>query len=311
MKKFLSAAFLAIVILLGMPVTKTRAQTTGITVHPSIVTLDMAVDQPQTTLSYTNNTSQTVLLNFSSSDVTELNENYQLSFLDKKDARNFKFGLSSWLDFSSSYLLLSPHTTEDLTIFIHKDELSPGGHYGSVLAEVQEPNSSGNVSLKTVIATLIFVRASTGKEYEKGNITTFAPEQTFFSFPTNFLLRFTNTGDTFLTPYGQVMLYDSFGQHIGKGILNTGSLIVLPESLRRLEIPINTFGNIVWPGIYHANLSMHFGKTNQPLHASTTFFTFGSLPAQLILGTILVVIVIGVIMKKIILQSTKSSSSGK
>lgn len=287
-------------------VTKAHAQTTGITVHPSIVQLDLANDQPQTTLTYTNNTSQSILLTFSTSDVTELNDNYQLSFLDKKDAHNFKYGLSSWISFDSSSLLLNPHATGKLTVFITKDELSPGGHYGSILAEVQQANGSGNVSLKTIIATLIFVRANTGKEYEKANITTFAPEQTFFNFPQNFLLRFTNSGDTFLIPYGKVDIYDAFGQLIGRGTLNTGSLIVLPETLRRLEIPVSHFGGIVWPGMYHANLSLHFGKMNQQLTATTTFFTFGSFP--IIFIGILLIITTLLIVKKLTIRKRKPQS---
>lgn len=267
------------------------AQTNGIEVSPSSVQLDFATDRPQTTLLYTNHTNQTVLLTFSASDVTELEDSYRVTFLEQKNAQNYKYGLSSWITFSNSSLLLNPGEKGSITIFIDKDKLSTGGHYGSILAHIQQAPGQGNVTINSVLATLIFVRTHTGKEYEKGQITTFAPEQNFFDFPQNLLLRFTNNGDTYVVPYGRALVYDMFGNTVAQGIVNTGSLLVLPESLRRLEIPLQPSTKILLPGMYHATISMHFGKTNQQLSSTVSFFSFGTLPViQVLLGIILIAV---------------------
>src|SRR5579872_2084138 len=107
-----------------------------------------------------------------------------------------------------------------------------------------------------------------------------------------FLIRFTNSGDTYLTPYGRVLVYGMWGNVVGQGILNSGSLFVLPESLRRMEIPMQARNSILLPGIYHATLMMHFGKTNQQLSSTTTFFSLGTLP---VIWIVLFLCVIGIV----------------
>ncbi len=263
---------------IGLFLSRAYAQTSGITVIPSIVQLDLATDKPKATIAYSNHTSQPVTLAFSTSNITGFEDSYSVTLLQPKNAQNYQYGLSSWIEFSNKSLVLDPGSTDSITIFIDKDKLSPGGHYGSVLAQIQQQNPSRSVTIKSVLATLVFVRTHTGKEYEKGSITTLAPEQNFWDFPQNFALRFTNSGDTYLIPYGRLNMYDIWGNAVGKGILNEGSLMILPQTLRRYEIPSQLFGSIVWPGIYHATLIMQFGKTNQTLTASTAFFSFGTLP---------------------------------
>lgn len=293
MKKFLTIVFMGLSVYSFICLFHAVAyaqQHTGITVHPSSIQLDLATDKPQAVLTYINNTTEPVTLLFSTADVTDSGDSYSVSYLPQKDARNFTYGLSSWVSFSNDTLLLEPGEKGTETVFIDARQLTPGGHYGSILAQVQSTNSSAQVAIKSTLATLIFVRAHTGKEYEKGSISTFVPEQDFFDFPKNFLLRFTNSGDTYVTPYGSVIISDMWGNFVGKGVLNTGSLFVLPESLRRMEIPTQTFGGILWPGMYHATLSMHFGQTNQKLTSTTTFFSFGSLPILQILVVLLMLI---------------------
>ena len=60
---------------------------------PSIMHVDLATDPPEYELTYTNNTNFPVNLNLSVQDFTELEETYQIQFLQGKDAANDKYPL--------------------------------------------------------------------------------------------------------------------------------------------------------------------------------------------------------------------------
>jgi hypothetical protein len=267
--------FLILFLLLPQPVFAQTAN--SLTVAPSIIRLDLATDKPEALLEYKNTTNKTIELSLSASDFAELEHGYKPSFLDEKTAQNYKYSLSSWIDFDKKTLVIAPFATESVTVFINKDKLSPGGHYGSILARITNTTDSETVQIQGVLSSLIFVRTNTGQEKELGEIQNFAPNRTLIAFPKTFALRFKNTGDTDLIPYGLVEIKDMFGRTVAKGILNEGSLATLPESIRSydIEVKANTF---LFPGMYSADFKGHFGKTNQQMQAEKKFFSEGNLP---------------------------------
>lgn len=252
-----------------------------ITVSPSIVRLDLAVDKPETVLTYKNASSNTIEISLSASDVAELEYGYKPSFLDQKTAENYKYTLSSWITFDKTTLIIAPNSTENVTVFIEKDKLTPGGHYGSIMAKITNNGTDEAVEIQGVLSSLIFVRTNTGKEKESGELQSLIPNRKFLSFPKTFTLSFKNTGDTDLIPYGIIEIRDMFGRNVAKGILNDGSLTTLPESIRKYEIEIKP-NNFLFPSIYTADFSGHFGKTDQKMEKHLKFLSEGNLPLILV-----------------------------
>lgn len=272
-----------------------------ISVSPSIIQIDLATDAPQAEITYTNNTQSTVELQLSASDFTELENGYKLSFLQGNDAKNYRYALSSWITFDQTDITLSPRESKIVKVFIEKDHLTTGGHYGAILAEWVQKEHEGNVHVKAILSSLLFVRTAHGNEREEASIDLFTPLQKFFFFPDEYVIKFKNSGNVELTPHGLIELNDFRGVTVAHGIFNDGSLITLPESIRRYTTPLTLDKTILLPGFYHANLWVHYGKKEQQIHLSTTLFTFGTLsflPVFLITMLILIFVIRYIKMRK-------------
>lgn len=247
-----------------------------ITVMPQLTQVDLSHDSPETQIYYTNNSSTTIELAFSVQDVRELEDRNPVGILDPKEAANYKYSLSSWVYLDKQNLILNPGETKPITVTITKDKLSPGGHYGSILAEIKTVDTSKKtVKIKGVLASLLFVRASTGSEIEEAKVAFFGPSEQGFTFPGTFIFRFQNTGNVDLTPYGLVEVKDGRGKTVAKGVVNEDSLITLPEAIRKYTVTTKPLHASILPGKYTATLSLHFGKNGKTLTSSTSFLTLG------------------------------------
>jgi hypothetical protein len=221
-----------------------------------------------------------VQLNFSARDFTSLEEGWRVKFLEPDAASTYRYSLSSWLQFSPSTMLLTPGQSGSIQVNIRGRSLSGGGHYASVIADITAapPPARQAVDIKSQLVSLVFVRAQTGFEREEGKINQFsAVNPGFFSPPQNYVLRFENSGNTYLTPHGLVIIRDFLGREISRGILNTDSLITLPESVRRYDIPV-TVRQTTWllPGPYQASLTVNYGDTSQTITSHLQFLSLGS-----------------------------------
>ena len=263
----------------------------GITVSPSIVHLDLSKDTPEYQLTYVNTTKTGVNLLLGVSDFSELENSYRVNFLDEKDAKNYKYSLSSWVSFENKTIQLAPNEKKSVKIFIDKDRITKGGHYASILAEIVQPNTDKQVSIRAVLSSLLFVRASTGKEIEEGKISSFTPLRDGIDYPEKYILRFENSGNVHVVPYGLIEVYDPLGGLVAKGILNEGSLDALPESIRRYDTKVINYQKMLLPGVYTAKIDLHFGKTNQKLSSSVKFFSQGMFNfVKIILGLIAIIV---------------------
>lgn len=248
----------------------------GITVIPSIQNVDLATDPPQYQLTYINGTNSPIDLSLSTQDFTQLEDGYKLSFLEGKDAANYKYSLSSWITFENKNLHLDPGETKSITVFIDSNRITRGGHYASILAEVKQPDNKKQIDIKAIISSLLFVRANTGNEIESGKIVSVKPVRDGLDFPNDFNLRFQNDGNVYVIPYGILKVTGPLGNEVAKGILNQDSLNALPESIRKYSVQTNSSSKILLPGIYKAHIDMHFGKSNQKINQDKKFFSWGS-----------------------------------
>jgi hypothetical protein len=303
---FLAISFQLLII--SLPTTFAAGPKNSITVLPQLTQLDLTKDKPESEIYYTNNSSQPVELGLSLQDVRELEDRNPVGILDPKEAENYKYSLSSWAYLSTQTLLINPGETQSVKVSINSEKLSPGGHYGTVLAEInQSTDSKKAVQIKGVLASLLFVRASTGSQIEEAKIAYFGTESKF-EFPKEFSFRFQNTGNVELIPYGLVELKDGNGLTIAKGIVNEDSLFTLPEAIRKYDVPMTALQNVILPGKYNAVLSLHFGKTNKKLTATTTILTGGNsnflnLGIGVIAGLILLLFLFKLIHSKLIHDS--------
>jgi hypothetical protein len=280
----------------------------GISVSPSIIKTDLETDGEEFILFYKNTTEDPVQLSFKAQDFTELEEGWKVKFLEGKDAKNYSYSLSSWLEFERQTLELNPNEQRELKVRVKKDSLSPGGHYATVLAEVnQRPDEKGQVTIKGILSSLVFVRASTGNEIEKAEITSFNPASNpLFTFPKKVVLRLNNIGNTELVPYGLLEIKDIFGNTVAKSAINEESLITLPETIRRYDIELKPTGLFILPGLFKANLTIDYGKNQQKLTRQIEFLNLGSLDWRILL---LVLVTLGSI--PIILKRKRSKSKNK
>ncbi|MGH7246083.1 MAG: hypothetical protein ACREGI_04060 [Candidatus Levyibacteriota bacterium] len=254
-----------------------QMQPNSITVSPSLLQLDLSVDKPEGTLTYFNTSNDTIDLTLSASDFAPLEDGYKLSFLSQKDADNYKYSLSSWIDFGAKTLTLPPHSSKTVTVFIQKEKLTTGGHYATILAQMAG-NTTDTLQIQGILASLLFVRANTGREKDDASIASLLADSDTLSFPKNMIFRFNNTGDTTLTPYGLITITDPFHRLVAKSIVNENSLQSLPESIRRFEVPLRFVALAYIPGVYTAHLTIHFGKTTINKDQTISFFSQGQIP---------------------------------
>lgn len=247
----------------------------GITVSPYIIRIDLAQDPPEETLYYTNNSSVPATLSLSAQDFTLLEDSYKLKFLDPKESQSYQYSLSSWISFENKNVQLNPGEKKGIKVFIDKDRIPKGSHYATIQAEVVQKNIEKDIPVKAILSSLLFVRAATGKEYETGSILALRPLMDTIEFPEKIRIRFEDSGNVDVTPYGLIQVYDPLGNLIGKGVLNQDSSIVLPESIRNFDTSIILYQKVLLPGFYTATASIHYGKTNQKLTATVKFFSQG------------------------------------
>lgn len=269
------------------------AQTTPkntVSVTPQLSQLDLSIDTPETILYYKNNSQYPIELSLSVQDVRELEDRNPVGILDPKESANYKYSLSSWVTLERQTLLLNPGEERTVKISIAKEKLSPGGHYGTILAEITQDVGRDKVKIKGVLASLLFVRASTGNEIEEAKVNSFAPNPNGISFPEAFTLRFQNTGNVELTPYGLLEIKNQQGKLVAKGIVNEESSITLPEAIRTYTIPVKAVEGFILPGKYTATLTLHYGKSNKKLVSKIEFTTLGS--TNLLQGALIFLIII-------------------
>lgn len=255
---------------------QSRSTKNTLSVTPQLTQLDLAIDEPESLLYYKNTSPYPLELSLSVENVRELEDRNPIGILDQKESANYKYSLSSWVTLDRQTLLLSPGEERTVKVSIAKEKLSPGGHYGTILAAISQDTGKDKVKIRGVLASLLFVRAATGNEIEDAKISFFGPIQNGISFPAQFSMRFQNTGNIDAIPYGVIEVKDSNGKMVARGIVNEDSAITLPEAIRTYIINIKTLQSILFPGKYTATLSLHYGKSNKTITTKSEFTTLGS-----------------------------------
>lgn len=193
---------------------------------------------------------------------------------------NETYALSKWITLEPASFTLGPGEDKvvNFTVNIPANG-EPGGHYGSILAEVGGGLVPGSVAIAQKLGSLLLVQVS-GEIQERLWIKSMdtikkidddyiAPSNFFEYGPVTLSTRFENTGSVHLKPRGFILIKDMFGREVASITLE--QLNVLPNSVRRIE---SEFDKRLLLGKYTATLTAIYGSKNEPLTYTTTFWGF-------------------------------------
>lgn len=247
----------------------------GITISPAFQQIIVTKDQSEKTFDFeiTNNTSEPYELSLSTVDFGSLDESGGVLFLGKADkALNYKYGLSQYVTLQQDRVVVEPKATAKVPVTItNKESLTPGGHYGAVLVSpIQIGNRPTKVQVNQVISSLLFITKQGGEVYKLG-LQSYELKTHLFSAPSSMDVRFQNAGNVHVIPRGMITITDPRGRIVKRGYLNEGSAIVLPETFRRLNVPLKTINTAWWPGLYHMTLTYHFDGQDTDQTKELTF----------------------------------------
>jgi len=148
--------------------------------------------------------------------------------------------MDKWIVVDPSPIVLAPRSygSVQYAINVPKDQVQPGGHYGSILFSTEPPEvRGGSVGVGQQIAALLLVRVS-GDVKEIGSIAEFGfkEKKLWYNYlPIDFFLRFENSGNMHLRPTGNVFIKNWYGRQVASIKVNEGFSGVLPLSIRRYE----------------------------------------------------------------------------
>ena len=206
------------------------------------VVLSKPDEQKQIVLNLTNNSNKPVSLELYPIDFKQKDEFGTIGFLGQ-DAGSFSYSLSSFVSFESNRLDLDPHEKKKFTLVVkNREDLSPGGHYAAIVAKLvtSVKLKQGDGILSPAVSALILLRKTGGERFNLSLTSVDWPTRSIeFSYPSSLTLTFQNEGNVHVVPYGTVEIRDIFNRVAYKGIINTSSLRVLPESRRRVVVDIS------------------------------------------------------------------------
>lgn len=224
----------------------------GITITPPLteVSLSPGLVDTKVFIEVTNNTSSRVSANLKLIDLKALGASGG-STLDVSGLSD-RYGLVNWMSLpegDSVEIQQSKTVKIPIKIYNHPD-LAPGGHYGAVVisTDTKDKSKTGAVDVGQQLIPLVFVKKVGGEKY--GLELTSIEVNTKNGLATSVNAKFKASGNVHVTPRGYVEVINPGGKQVAKGVLNSDSLIVMPENSRVLETSIKYFNKANLPGRY-------------------------------------------------------------
>lgn len=186
--------------------------------------------------------------------------------------------------------------TVKVIISVPKDAQA-GGYFGAVRFAPTSPDGGGQINLSASVASLILMTVP-GPTVEKMTLTDFDIQQggkkdTFFSSSNDIeaTFRFESKSNVQVAPQGKISVkqgdkvvyaYD-FNQNAPRDM-------VLPDSARRWDVPLKNLGSF---GHYTVYATLTYGKSNQTVETSKSFWVIPWL--VIIIAVAAVLLVVGII----------------
>jgi hypothetical protein len=216
------------------------------------------------------------------------------------------YSAASWVTVSRDSINLIPNRNEKVFYEINVPENITKGEYTVIISfisedlEAQMQGTAAFTSLSSGTPILIKV----GEDFaENAELLEFKTDRKFYESPNvKFETRINNLGDTHITPIGEIILTNIFGQEVGKFVFNENSQSILRDNSAGYET-LWDYGSFVSAdnklilGPIDANLIImyrNFQPGFAPLAATTSFWV---LPWKYILLLLLLLITTVVVLK--------------
>lgn len=192
-----------------------------------------------------------------------------------------------------SDITLGPGERKTVDVVISVPQTAKAGGYFGAIRFAGTGGSADQVSVSGSIASIILVTVP-GNVIESLQIKQFAVEQKgniasrfSSSKDLNVRLRLENKGNVQVAPVGEVFV-EKNGKIIHKAKINdiTPAGVVLPDSVRKWDVPLNNIGSF---GKYKVTAVVSYGGSNQTM---TTEQTIWILPTLLVVGVIVAILAI-------------------
>jgi hypothetical protein len=279
------ATLASVVVLTGGILQLAEAATgSGFTFSPAFTQIALGLNQPQAkfVVILRNQATTSETFRLSVVDFGSLNEEGGVAFLGAASSDlEHKYGLSSWMKADKDSVTVPGGGTVNIGMTIdNRTSLSPGGHYGALLATVADGSSAGSsapqVGLKQVLSSLVLAIKDGGLVHNLSVVSQTA-NGGWWQLPTMSEQRFHNTGNVQDAPRGIVEVKDPRGRVVVRGALNEGSTVVLPDTFRRYRTDLISIAKAWLPGRYQVVTTYRYDGEDQTKTIVTWFWYTGQL----------------------------------
>lgn len=241
--------------------------TSGITVAPANLTLSLPKGQSvqDGVISIRNNATKTVHLSANIGGIQETNNG---SFAP---SHTIEPALAKVLSIAQTDIVLDGGRSINLKVQVRDTpELTPGGHYASVLIRDIE-TEGGNVVLSHAVSVRIFIIKETGA-VRSVNIDGISDNGGLFRVPSVTTVTFGNPGNVGVVPRASINIYDPRGRLVANGVLNTESVTVQPGKQAQLRTVLTGLAHAWWPGSYEQRITYRYEGSDEQLTGSVRLF---------------------------------------
>lgn len=212
-------------------------------------------------------------------DFTATGQEGQVALLEKNNE-----SLKSWSLLSTENFSLKPNEVREVIALINVPDTVAGGQYGSfVFSIVNSENTPGSAAISQEIASLFLIRVR-GEERESLILSDFIISKFFEFGPVPMQLKFKNSGNVHIKPFGLINVRNIFGKTVGDVVIK-GETNILPGATRVVRVSLDK--KFLF-GFYTAEALLNYGVKNESLSSVSTFFVFPVRVVVLVLVIILV-----------------------
>jgi hypothetical protein len=243
----------------------------------------VATQSGQVTLK--NNTNEDQRFEILAADIQQFDADGKIILADKPITGD-NYTLSDFIQLPSSQSAVKAGETVTIPFIIRNGpDLQPGGHYSALVIRSALRSDGQDQQVLPAITSFLLVHKVGGERYHLSLLPIDLAQQTFvFSLPKELQLTFSNQGNTHVRPYGLVIVKDIFGNQVRKGIINEGSVVVLPETQR--TIPVKLTGSLqLWPVMLYSMTTKGHSVPGDVLYEQdASFFVINLLTSTMLIG---------------------------
>jgi hypothetical protein len=217
------------------------------------------------------------------------------------------YSASSWIEIDETEILLEPNRNEKIYYSITVPEDATEGEYNAILAFLSQRNekNQGTAALTTLSSGMPILIKIGDDFLENAELLKFTTDKSFYEIPTiQFSTSIKNLGDTHITPMGEIVLTNIFGQELARIPFNPNGQSILRDNSGNYQTiwdygKFLTEDNGIILGPIQAQLITTYRSFQpgfSPLTATTSFWV---LPWKYIVGFLIILITLIVIIRQI------------